>query len=475
MDDQPSVAVIGGGLSGLAASTLLCEAGCRVELFESRRILGGRAGSYQDPATGRWIDHCQHVAMGCCTYFIDFLQRNGVKKHLQSDRTLHFFDLQGRHTPLTPARLLPAPLHLSPFLARLPYLTWAERWRVATALSRLARQQPDTVAGEPTVGQWLAQQRQSPDAIERFWKPVLVSALSESLDRASLTAARQVFCDGFMAHHDACELLLPSIPLAELYDQLLAAHLLQQGLQIHRGTPVQQVERTPRGQLQIQLAHDQRRFFDLVIVAVPWRHITRLIAGSTLAALPQLAHVERIESAPITSLHLWFDRPIMDLPHAVLLERLAQWIFRRGAMATSIGASAHYYQVVISAARHISKFDSNELVERVVEELRALWPQAAAATLVKSQLVTQRDAVFSVVPEMSQLRPAQRTPVEGLFLAGDWTDTGWPATMEGAVRSGYQAAWAALESMGRPIGDRVAELPRSWLFRLLAGRRDTTP
>ncbi len=469
MTHQPTIAVIGGGLSGLAAATLLGEAGCQVELFESRRILGGRAGSYQDPTTGQWIDHCQHVAMGCCTHFIDFLQRTGVDEYFRRERTLHFFDLRGRHVRLQASRLLPAPLHLAPTLARTTYLTWLERGRVALALGRLARLTPDPLAGEMTVGRWLAQQRQSADAIERFWKPVLVSALSESLDRASLTAARQVFCDGFMAHRDASVLLLPSLPLSELYDQLIASRLVHGGLRIHRSMPVQQIDRMASGQLQLQFAHDQRRLFDLVIVAVPWRQITRLLSRPILAAIPQLAQVDHIEAAPITSLHLWFDRPIMDLPHAVLLERLAQWIFRRPTESPPEGETTHYYQVVISASRHITNYPPTELIARVVHELTALWPQTAEAHLVKSRLITQREAVFSVVPGLSRLRPPQKTPVDRLLLAGDWTDTLWPATMESAVRSGYRAGRAALEALGRPSSFQVAELPRSWLFRLLAG------
>ena len=185
---------------------------------------------------------------------------------------------------------------------------------------------------EATIGEWLQQHRQTKRALDRFWAPVLVSALSETLDRASLTAAHQVFIDGFMKHPRAYELLIPQAPLSRIYDQFLATHLTQHGVTIHRGTPIKQVGRSPDGKMLVHPVSGVTRTFDATIVSVPWRHIGRLLDPHLRSAIPQLDQVDRLASAPITSLHLWFDRPIMHLPHAVLIDRLTQWVFQRGGM-----------------------------------------------------------------------------------------------------------------------------------------------
>ena len=479
MTDNTSIAVVGGGVAGLATATALSGASFDVHLFESHQLLGGRAGSFHDARTGQWVDHCQHVAMGCCTHYLDFCRRTGIEQFFRRERTLHFFGPDAARVDLRGARWLPAPLHLAPFLTRLGYLTWSERRGVAATLLRLARLPVMDAVDGPTIGEWLELQRQSTQALERFWAPVLVSALSETLDRASLAAARKVFVEGFLAHHQAYELIVPTAPLSSLYDHHVGEYLLGQGTQLHRGCRVKRVEVAAGGRLQLQLAHGPSQDFDAVVMAVPWRQVPRILAPTIVAAIPRLEAASQIQAAPITSLHLWFDRSIMNLSHAILIERLAQWVFNRGPQELPPdGTRLHYYQVVISASRNLEGQDREEIVATILQELRAVWPAASAARLVKWQLLTQREAVFSVVPGLDERRPTQRTPVPGFFLAGDWTSTHWPATMEGAVRSGYLAAHALLESFHRPFGPPVADLRPSRLFRLLArghrrGKRDS--
>jgi hypothetical protein len=186
-----------------------------------------------------------------------------------------------------------------------------------------------------------------------------------------------------------------------------------------------------------------------------------------------VAHLDEIDSAPITGVHLWFDRPITPLPHAVVVGRLCQWVFYRGMTRVpgeSASATGHYYQIVISASRDLSGRDPDDVVRQILVELETLWPAVGDARLVHRRIVTQRDAVFSVCPGLDQMRPSQRTPIANLMLAGDWTATGWPATMEGAVRSGYLAAEGAWAAMGRPHRAIVADLPRGIVARLVLGR-----
>lgn len=468
----PTVAVVGGGLAGLAAAVALAERGLRVELFELRRRLGGRAGSFPDPKAGHWIDHCQHVSMACCTNLADFCQRAGVAGCFTRHRRLHFFAPRGRRCGFQAARWLPAPLHLLPGLMRLGYLSLRDRLGIVRAMGRLARSGEARADGpESTVGRWLREQGQSPAAVERFWSPVLLGALSETPERASLAAARKVFVDGFLSAREAYELEVPRVPLAEVFDRRLGAWLAARGVTIRLGARVREIEGDAAGVRGLVLADGTRRPFDFVICAVPWREAPRLFGPALAGAGPGLAAAAKIEPCAITALHLWFDRPITRLPHAVLVGRLGQWLFNHGprAMEGAGPAGAHYCQVVVSASHAAITAGREAALLQVAEELRQVFPASRGAVLLHHRVVTTPEAVFAVRPGLEALRPAQETPVANLFLAGDWTATGWPSTMEGAVRSGHLAAEGVLRAAGRPQRLLVADLPRARLARWLFG------
>jgi len=444
------VAIIGGGLAGLAAAVALADRGWQIELWEARRRLGGRAGSFRDPHSGELVDHCQHVAMGCCTAMLDLLRRTGLADLLRRDRTLHFFASDGRRYDVAGARWLPPPLHLAPSLLRLGYLTFSERWGIARSLLRLRKLRDAESPDSRTVAAWLDQQSQSPAAIEGFWRVVLVSALGESLERVSLAAARKVFVDGFMSTRDAYEILVPRVPLDELYGQRLIEWLVARGARVHLGERVRQVVGDAGQATHLELADGRHVRFEVVILAVPWRQVAPLVDDRLKQQWPGLANLERIESSPITAVHLTYDRPITDLPHAVLIGRLSQWLFARPAASPrDVSIPRDYdYQVVISASGELRERSAQSIAAQVQAELADVFPEAATATLVKSRVVTQREAVFSVQPGAEQYRPDQQTPIANLMLAGDWTNTLWPSTMESAVRSGYLAAGRVLERAG---------------------------
>jgi squalene-associated FAD-dependent desaturase len=491
IDKRPRIAVVGGGLAGLAAAVAASDRGMRVELFEQTRTLGGRAGSFTDSETGETIDYCQHVAMGCCTEFLDFCRRTGIDDCFEGGDTLHFIGPGGGRCDFAPSRWLPAPLHLLPGLLRLDYLSWGERWGIVRAIHKLIRatnsrgptargvlaerdREPLALGysegaiterphasphpnplpmGEGTIGAWLRRQGQSERAIERFWSVVLVSALSETVDRASLMAARKVFRDGFWASRGASRLVLPRRPLVEMFHDRVGRWLAEHGVTVHLGVPVRRIEGGGRRADAVVLADGTRREFDSTVVAVPWRGVRSLFAENLLEPLPSLADAERIEPAAITAIHLWFDRPITRLPHAVLVGRLSQWLFARHCSAgvppakdcaggTPALQLPQYYQVVVSASHRLPSRRPDEWLADVSSELESVWPEARQAKLLHGRVVTMPAAVFSVTPESEQLRPPQQTPLENLCLAGDWTSTGWPATMEGAIRSGRQAVEA---------------------------------
>ncbi len=460
----PTVTVVGGGLAGLAAAVALTTSGCRVQLFEARSGLGGRAASFRDPATGELVDHCQHVSMGCCTNLADFCRRTGSGEFFRRDRVLHFIAPDGTHHRLQAARWLPAPLHLMPGFWRLRYLSPRDRFGIARAMWKLMRDREVDSESDLTVGAWLARQGQSRAAVEGFWRVILVSALGEELDRASLAAARKVLVDGFLSAREAYTVEVPQAPLGTLYGERLQDWFAARDVKLHLGAPVRLAT---HGSGRLVVASDGEEIpSDFVVIAVPWSKIAELLPAEVVDQWPWLNEIRSLEAAPITGVHLWFDRSITDLPHAVLVDRLSQWMFNRGQRAQGAFAG-HYYQVVISASRELAGRDRKQVVAEVCSELAAIWPAAAGAKLLHARVVTEHAAVFSARPGLDRLRPGQQTSIPGVLLAGDWTATLWPSTMESAVRSGYLAAEAILKSIGRPAAFLVPDLPRGLVARLL--------
>jgi squalene-associated FAD-dependent desaturase len=298
-----------------------------------------------------------------------------------------------------------------------------------------------------------------------FWQVILVSALGDTVDRVSVDAARKVLVDGFMGHRRAYEVLVPRRPLSEILDGQVGDSLSERGVQILRSSPVRELNVGRSRVLEFEIG-GTRQSCDAAIIATAWRHADKVLSENVLAAHPALLQTNHIESAPITGVHLWFDRPITDLPHCILVGRLSQWIFARPIRPTdgSRTTGDAYYQVVISGSHELQGRPQSDIIAEVHSDLRLAFPCAQDATLLRGRIVTDPHAVFSCRPGLQRLR--QTTAVPNLFVAGDWTHTGWPATMEGAVRSGYLAAEGVLAEFGRPASLVVPELPRSWLARI---------
>ena len=433
-----SVAVVGGGLAGLAAAVALAPRGFRVTVLESRQRLGGRAGSFTDPTTGQLIDACQHVSMGACTNFAHLCRTVGVR-HLLAPQPKLYFVTPDRRTSVFKADPWPAPFHLGRALLGAHYLTPGDKLRVAWGMLALLRTKPDA---DPPLLDWLKAHRQNDRTIERFWGVVLVSALNETVDRVGLKYARKVFVDGFIRHRDAFTVEVPTVPLGRFYGDELRGWLSTNGVTVRENSAVRLLDPAGPG---VALRSGETLSADHYVLAVPFDRVADLLPPA-LAADPYFAGAKRLAPSPISSVHLWFDRPVTKLPHAVLVGCLGHWVFNRG----EVSPGEHYLQVVISAVRDLREWGNDELRRRVVEELGKLFPDVRGATLVRSKVVTEHAATFSAVPGVDQWRPVQASPVLNLAVAGDWTATGWPATMEGAVRSGYLAAEAILARAGRP-------------------------
>ncbi len=457
------VVIIGGGLAGLACAVTLAERGVSVCLFESRPRLGGRASSFEDKQAQHLIDNCQHVSMGCCDEFNRFCNTLGISSFFRREKQLYFIgpdradngqsDTQFKVNSFSASSWLPAPLHLLPAFGSLSYLSLREKIELGRGLNQLART-PENLENEATIGAWLAEQGQSQNAINRFWNVVLVSALSETLDRISLSHARKVFVDGFLRARDDWEVLIPTVPLDLLYGDIILKRLEQQQAKVHLQTGVNRVQIEAEKVVGVQLRDGQEISCERVVVAVPHQRLLPLLPDA-FAGRRSLERVEQIESAPITSVHLWFDREITELPHAVFVDCLSQWMFNRSRIMQQPSNNGYYYQIVISASRRLRSEErqgrlQEDVIAEVVTELTRIWPETQQAKLIHSRMVTEHQAVFSVKPGIEELRPSQRTEVAGLYLAGDWTSTGWPATMEGAVRSGLKAAEFVLDDLGKP-------------------------
>jgi squalene-associated FAD-dependent desaturase len=475
---EDRVLIVGGGLGGLAAAVGLVSRGVPVTILEARPILGGRASSLVDPGSGQQIDNCQHVGMGCCTNLQRFCELTGIDDSFQRERTLYFYGPDGRECVFRPWRWLPAPLHLGPALFSLKYLTLVERMAIGRAMLSIARLKSGSAQRSQTMDVWLTGAGQSKRVQDLFWLPVLVSALSETLDRISVERARQVFVEGFMTHRDAYAVDLPTQPLAVLYDQRVRRWLEDHGGKVVSGTRVKRIARDAAGRWSVTDASGQTQSSAAVILAVPWKHAHALLDDETAQHIAEIQSAQRLESAPISSVHLWFDRACVPRPHAVIVgQELSQWLFARGTLPASAlnghgeslspDQTIHAYQVVISASRMVKERGRQETVTAVVQELTSLWPEVGQARLLHWQLITEAAAVFSPLPSSEALRPGQRTSQPGLYLAGDWTQTGWPATMEGAVRSGFLAAEKVLGDRGQPGSLLAGDLPTSWLAKLL--------
>ena len=479
---RPHIAIVGGGLAGLATASALADRGLQITILESRPRLGGRASSFNDPATGELVDNCQHVSMACCTNLANFCRRVGIDSMLRRERELVFLGPDGRISRIRTG-IGPAPFHLAGSFLAAKFLGLRDKLRVAFGLACLASGR-NFHADEP-FAEWLLRHRQSLRSINLFWAPVLVSALNERLEQMDFGHARKVFLDGFLRSRTGFQPEIPLVPLGELYGTRLESWLRDHDVTVRLTTGVRQIELDGDGTVRgLVLRSGEEIAADFVVLAVPFDRVRSLIPDSVRHRLPALAGLDKIRASPITGVHLWFDRPVCPYDHVVVLGRLIQWVFNHtsihgraanGAVATGRAPSeerGQYLQVVISASYDLLALDKLAIRDAVLAELAEIWPSSRAATLLRSWVVTEHGATFAVRPGVEAFRPAQRTPVDGLFLAGDWTDTGWPATMEGAVRSGYLAAQGIMSVLDQPTRLLSPDLRPGWLARWLFGSSD---
>ena len=494
-----SVVVVGAGVAGLAAAVALAKDGVAVTLLERRPYVGGRAYSYLHPALHEVVDS-QHVLVGCCTNLIDLCNQAGL-----ADR-IRWYDRQTWLEPATATRPvrattiaigpLAAPLQFAGSFLRAPMLGLADKLAIARALMGLAdgAPQPDS----ESVAQWLRRTRQTDRAIRHLWEPLVLATLNDTAANCSMRYAGKVFYELFLKNRTGGRLGIPTVPLTDFY--AAAAGLVRSyGGQVELRSSVEQLSQQPdsnSGARWLLRCADRDYLADEVILALPFEQTQRLISTMSLHDLageaPRsalLADLARFTHSPFLSILLWYDRPITDLPHAWLLDSPLHWFVNKSLVrgqqhapdnvgvphpsrsegwdVNSPSNTGCYVEVIIAGSRTTLTQSREQILAPALAELARFFPETRHARLLKSGILKEARATFSLPPGLDALRPTQRTAWPGLFLAGDWTATGWPSTMEGAARSGRLAAGALTDNPTRFL---APDPPPAGLMRLLMKR-----
>jgi zeta-carotene desaturase len=444
---ERSVTVVGGGVAGLSAACALAEAGVRVQLLERRSYLGGRAASFLHPGVDEVIDNCQHVLFGCCTNLAGFYRRIGVTDRIHWTSEMTMIEPGGRHSTLGPC-FLPAPLHSLPRFLAAKAFTFRDKLALARAFRGLLRAIPDD--SPETLGAWLARNGQTKGALDRFWRLVIASALNADLDSIGVAYAAKVIRELFLNSAEAGRMGMSTVPLGELY-AAAEEFLRARGSSIVLNTRVESAAWDERAAQWTLATNAAPLVANSLVLALPFEGLARLLPrlppGPGVPALA--AQLARHESWPICSVHLWFDREITTLDHAVLLDREIHWMYNKSRLQPGRAGHGSYLELVCSASRSFAALPGDQAVAQAVGELAEFFPAVRTARLEKSAFVKELRATFGVPPGIDAARPSAISPWPNCFLAGDWTATGWPSTMESAARSGHLAA----EAVGCALGE----------------------
>ena len=452
MAPKPHIIILGGGISGISAAAALLERDYPVTLVESRGFLGGRAFSFTDHQTGEKVDNGQHVIVGCCTEFRSFLKRLGLEDHWYVQPKLHItvLDRQGK-VGLLKAGLLPSPLHLLGSFLTFPHLTFGEKIGVVLALFR-ARfvNRLDPYYERITFYEWLKGWGQSEKAVENVWNLLVKPTLNDDVRDVSAAMGLMIVQEGMLAGYHSSDIGYAVDDLQAAIGDPATEYLTQQGCQLMLGLPITNLPVRGDEVLGVELGSGERITGDVYLSALPADALLKVLPEYVVNDHPLFGNLRGLATSPIVNVHLWYDRPVMDWDFCALVDSPLQWVFnqtRFPAKGSEAGAgiSSQHVCVSISAAWDYIDQPREALAQIFISEMAEVFPLAKEAQVVRSVVVKQRNATFRCLPGAGDLRAGCKTPISNLFLAGEWTDTGWPSTMEGAVRSGYNAAAAIID------------------------------
>ena len=436
------VGIIGAGLAGLAAGLELADRGHQVEVLERRPWAGGATYSFLDEETGDEVDNGQHLFMECTSAYRAFLERLGTLDLTYRQERLYVsvFDPDGRRSDLWSSNL-PLGLHLAPALLRYRHLSWRQKIEIARAFLalRLLQVHERGRLEQITFGQWLRERKQSPDTIREFWDFLVIPTLNCRADEASAGQSIFVLEEGFQKNPRAAALAVPAAGLSKLHVEPAIRAIEERGGTVSMRTAIECI-RVEEGRVTaLALAGDECRTYDAYVSALaPWR-LLPLLPEDLRVGRP-FVDLARFGPAPILNLHLWFDRPVADFHFAAFIRSEVQWVFNRSRLGGEDESGRQHLVLSISAPGDLFALTQEQVCERVLPQLQRALPSAREAALVRYRVTKEPEATFLPAPGLA--RPGPRTPLPNLFLAGSYTDTGWPATMESAVRSGLAAATA---------------------------------
>jgi squalene-associated FAD-dependent desaturase len=469
---EQSVAVIGGGVAGMSAACALADSGFKVVLLERRGYLGGRASSYLHPGVNEVIDNCQHVVFGCCTNIVGFYQRIGVadKIHWTSDMTM--IEPGGRRSHLGPWNLgpisLPPPLHGSPSFLAASAFSLADKLALGRAFGAMAKPGPDNDSDE-SLGDWLRRHKQTEGAMNHFWRLVIASALNADIEHIAVHYAAKVVRELFMNSAEAGSMGMSTVPLSELYDGA-QQYLQQRQGSVHFNDKVEALAWDEETWQWAVTTRSGVHTANYVVLALPFEGLQNLLPKMPAAEGADVlaSQIAQHEHWPITSVHLWFDRKITELDHAVLLDREIHWLYNKGRLQPWRNLTGSYVELVVSASREFATLRREEAIAQAVRELGEFFPLVRGAKLEKAALTKEVRATFGVPPGIDSARPPAVSPWPNLFLAGDWVATGWPSTMESGARSGHLAAEAICRTSGWPQSFLVPDLKPQGLMKWIS-------
>jgi zeta-carotene desaturase len=425
--------------------------------MERRGYLGGRASSYLHPGTGEVIDNCQHVLFGCNTNLIGLYNRLGVSDKIFWDDHMTMIEPGGRRSVLAPSGL-PAPLHNLPAILKSHCYSLADKLSLGRAFSSMMFG-GDSDSGE-NLAEWLEAHHQTSGSIKRFWHLVIASALNAELDQISVSYARKVIRELFLNSPTAGQMGMSTVPLSNLCESA-NAYLLQRRSQILLNANVESATWSEEDGLWTVRTRGEDHSSEMLVLALPFEATAKLIPQMPAndAAKLLAAQTEKLQHWPICSVHLWFDREITELNHAVLLDRDIHWMYHKSKWQPQRDPKGSYVELVVSASREFAALSRAEALERATSQLAEFFPEVKQAKIINSAFIKEVRATFGVPPGIDAIRPGANSPWPNCFLAGDWTATGWPSTMESAVRSGHIAAQVLCDRVGEKRAVLLPDLP----------------